>query len=117
MIHVFLDCAAATAACRQVLLAQEALKDDDVTIEQAFTMNKKVKERVSLVNLDQWQYNSFHQNGLEQPNGIERRNGILYVNFDRRQNNNRPYNGPERRSGIERRKGVPIDAFQKEQRL
>lgn len=117
MIHVFLDCAAATAACRQVLSAQEALKDDDVTIEKAFTMNKKVKERVALVNLDQWQYNSFHQNGLEQPNGIERRNGILYVNFDRRQNNNHPYNGPERRSGMERRKGVPIDAFQKELQL
>ena len=47
MIHVFLDCAAATAACRQVLSAQEALKDDDVTIEKAFTMNKKVKERVA----------------------------------------------------------------------
>ena len=117
MIHVFLDCAAATAACRQVLLAQDGLKNDDVIIEKAFTVNKKVKKRVALVNLDQWQYNSEHKNGLEKHNGIERRNGILYVNFDRRQNNNHPYNGPERRSGIERRKGVPIDAYQQEQQL
>ena len=117
MIHVFLDCATATAACRQVLLAQDGLKNDDVIIEKAFTVNEKVKERAALVNLDQWQYSSFHQNGFEEHNGIERRNVILYVNFDRRQNNNRPYNGPERRSGIERRKGVPIDAYQQEQQL
>jgi hypothetical protein len=117
MIHVFLDCAAATAACQQVLLAQKRLKDDEVKIEKAFTVNKKVKKRVALVNFEKWQYRSFHQNGFEEQNGIERRNGVLHVNFDRRQNNNHPYNGPERRSGIERRNGFPIDASQKEQRL
>jgi hypothetical protein len=117
MIHVFLDCAAATAACRQALLVQEVLKDDDVKTEKPFILNKKVKESVVLVNFDRGQTSYLHHSGPEKRNGVERRNGISYVNFDRRQNNNFHYNGPERRSGIERRNGFPIDASPKEHRL
>jgi len=100
-----------------VIGAHEELKDDDVKIEKAFILGKKMKESVVHVNFDHWQYSNLHHSDSEKHNGIDRRNGILFVNFDRRQNNNYHYNGPERRSGIERRNGFSADSSQKERRL
>jgi len=117
MMHVFRDCAAATAACRQVLSAQGELEDDDVKIEKPFILGKKVKESVVSVNFSRRQNNNPHYSGPERRKGIERRNNIIFADFDRRQNYYPHYSGPERRNGIERRNGFYADSSQSGRRL
>ena len=104
-IHVFRHCAAASGVYRQVLRAQEELKDDDVEIEKDFVLRKKVRKDIMLVDFDRRQNSYPYYSGPERREGIERRNNVIFADFDRRQNNHPHYSGPERRSGFERRNG------------
>jgi cellulose synthase/poly-beta-1,6-N-acetylglucosamine synthase-like glycosyltransferase len=57
VIHVFKDCATATAACRQVMRTQEKLKDDDVDIERDIVLRKKMGEGIISADFDRRQDN------------------------------------------------------------
>ena len=55
VIHIFKNCATATAACRQVMRTQEKLKDDDVDIEKDIVLRKKMGEGIILADFNRRQ--------------------------------------------------------------
>jgi GT2 family glycosyltransferase len=116
-IHVFQDCAVATAAFRQVMRTIGELKDEAVEIEKDFVFRKKVREGLVYTSFDRRKNTNPYFNVPERRGSIDRRNGVIFTDFDRRQNNNKHYNGPERRSGTERRNSLAITASQAVRRI